>query len=241
MTPTIHCVRHGQGVHNLSHANHHLPDPELTPLGEEQARALCTRFPELANVELIVASPLRRTIQTALLAFPSQLESGLQVLALPEVQEASNLLCDTGSDLSAIKAEFENLPVDLRLVEPGWQIKQGKWAPAAGSLLERAQLARQWLSERPESEIVVITHGCFLHFLTDDWVNSVNSQATDWANAEVRSFTFAQDESGRPALCETKESRERRVVEPVPLTREQRGELKESSMKAWIEWGVIQA
>ncbi|KAF4995258.1 hypothetical protein FGRMN_5223 [Fusarium graminum] len=223
MAPIIHCVRHGQGVHNLSHANHHLPDPELTPLGEEQARALCTRFPELANVQLIVASPLRRTIQTALLAFPSQLGSGLQVLALPEIQEASNLLCDTGSDLSAIKAEFEKLPVDFSLVEPDWHIKQGRWAPVASSLLERAQLARQWLN---------------------DWVNSVNPQgylATDWANAEVRSFTFAQDESGKPALCETKESRERRVVEPIPLTRKQQLEVKEASLKTWIEWGVIEA
>ena len=62
MPPIIHCVRHGQGVHNLSYANHDLPDPELTQLGEEQARALTSKFPDLANVELIVSLPLRRTI-----------------------------------------------------------------------------------------------------------------------------------------------------------------------------------
>lgn len=123
MPPIIHCVRHGQGVHNLSYANHGLPDPELTPLGEEQARALTTRFPELANVELIVSSPLRRTIQTALLAFPSKLEGGMQVLALPEVQEASELVCDTGSPLPDIKAIFDGLPVDFSLVEPDWYVK----------------------------------------------------------------------------------------------------------------------
>jgi broad specificity phosphatase PhoE len=123
MPPIIHCVRHGQGVHNLSHANHHLPDPELTPLGEEQARSLCARYPKLANVQLIVSSPLRRTLQTALLAFPSQLEGGLQVLALPEMQEASNLICDTGRDLPDIKADFEQLPVNFDVVETGWHIK----------------------------------------------------------------------------------------------------------------------
>ena len=123
MPPIIHCVRHGQGVHNLSYANHDLPDPELTPLGEEQARALTTRFPGLANVELIVSSPLRRTIQTALLAFPVKLEAGMQVLALPEVQEASELICDTGSPLPDIKAKFDGLPVDFSLVQPDWCIK----------------------------------------------------------------------------------------------------------------------
>jgi broad specificity phosphatase PhoE len=124
MSPIVHCVRHAQGVHNLSHANHHLLDPELTPLGEEQARALGARFPALENIQLILSSPLRRAIQTALLAFPSQVgDGGLQVVAWPEVQEASDLICDTGRDLLDIKAEFEELPVDFTVVEPGWHIK----------------------------------------------------------------------------------------------------------------------
>ncbi|KAG5664964.1 hypothetical protein KAF25_008698 [Fusarium avenaceum] len=239
MSPIIHCVRHGQGVHNLSHANHHLPDPELTPLGEEQARSLCAKYPKLANVQLIVSSPLRRTLQTALMAFPSQLEGGLQVLALPEMQEASNLICDTGRDLSEVKADFEQLPVNFDVVETGWHIKEDKWAPVASSLLKRAQIARQWLSERQEAEIVVTTHGCFLHFLTDDWINAVNSQATDWANAEVRSFTLTNDKDGRPAFSETKESRIGRGMEPDGLTEEQQLELRETTLKTWIEWGVI--
>ncbi|RGP71762.1 histidine phosphatase clade-1 [Fusarium sporotrichioides] len=209
MPPVIHCVRHGQGVHNLSYANHDFPDPELTQLGEEQARALTTRFPELSNVELIVSSPLRRTIQTALLAFPSKLEAGMQVLAFPEVQEASELICDTGSHLPDIKARFDGLPVDFSLVEPDWYVK-GRWASTAASLLERAKQARSWLSERPEAEIVVISHGCFLHFLTDDWVNAVNPQATDWANAEVRSFTLTSEMSGSYSLKETEGSRMKR-------------------------------
>ncbi|KAM0204748.1 hypothetical protein ACHAQI_009922 [Fusarium lateritium] len=221
MPPIIHCVRHGQGVHNLSHANHHLPDPELTPLGEEQARNLCDRYPKLANVQLIVSSPLRRTLQTALLAFPSKLEGGLQVLALPEMQEASNLICDTGRDLADVKADFEQLPVNFDVVETGWHIKEDKWAPVASSLLKRAQVARKWLSERPEAEIVVITH------------------ATDWTNAEVRSFTFTSDKDGNPALSETKESRVGRGIEPVGLTQEQQLELRETSLQTWIEWGVI--
>ncbi|OQE10622.1 hypothetical protein PENFLA_c085G10382 [Penicillium flavigenum] len=240
MSPIIHCVRHAQGVHNLSQANHHLPDPELTPLGEEQARALGTRFPELGNIELILSSPLRRTIQTALLAFPSR-DKNLQVIAWPELQEASDLVCDTGRDLVEIKAEFEDLPVDFTLVEPGWHIKQGKWAPVADRLLERAQLVRLWLSQRSEKEIVVVSHGCFLHFLTGDWVNAVNSHATDWGNAEVRSFAFAHGEDEVPALCETTESRKRRGLGPVGLTKEQQLKLQQRTLQIWIEWGVILA
>ncbi|PIG79139.1 hypothetical protein AARAC_007716 [Aspergillus arachidicola] len=181
MSPIVRCVRHAQGVHNLSHATHHLSDPELTFLGEEQARTLATRDSDRAVGVLLTGK-------------------GRRPVAWPEVQEASGLICDTGRDLHDIQAEFEKLPVDFALVEPGWHIKQGKWAPVASRLLERAQLARQWLSQRPEKEIVVVSHGCFLHFLTDDWVNAVNSHATDWANAEVRSFAFANDVDESPAL-----------------------------------------
>ncbi|KAF4958783.1 hypothetical protein FGADI_2127 [Fusarium gaditjirri] len=240
MPQTIHLVRHGQAVHNLCEANNALPDTDLTPLGEEQARGLISKCPDLANVDLIVSSPLRRTLQTTLLAFPAQLERGLRIVALPEVQEVSEMNCDTGSDLSVIKAEFQQQPVDFSLVEPGWQIKEGKWAPVVGSITERARAARQWLSERPEEEIVVVTHGCFLHFFTDDWVNSVNPDGTDWANAEVRSYTISHDEVEGPVLCETKESRKRRGVEPVPPTRQEQLELRQVALKAGLEWGLIQ-
>jgi hypothetical protein len=126
MSPIVHLVRHAQGLHNLSHANHHLPDPGLTALGEEQARAVGAKFPELENIQLILASPLRRTIQTALLAFPLQIgDDRLQIIAWPEVQEASELICDTGSDVLDIKAEFVDLPVDFGMVESGWHIKVG--------------------------------------------------------------------------------------------------------------------
>ncbi|KAM0079630.1 hypothetical protein ACKRZS_008241 [Fusarium odoratissimum] len=239
MPQTIHLVRHGQAVHNLGEANLVLPDTDLTPLGEEQARGLLSKFPGLANVDLIVSSPLRRTLQTTLLAFPTQLERGLQIVALPEVQEVSDLNCDTGSDLSAIKAEFEHQSVDFGLVEPGWQIKEGKWAPSIGRLIKRAEVARQWLSERPEREIVVVSHGGFLHFLTDDWVNVINPDGTDWANAEVRSYTISHDEDEGPILYETRESREKRGVEPVPPTREEQLEMRQAALKAGLECGLI--
>lgn len=34
---------------------------------------------------------------------------------------------------------------------------------------KRARAVRCWLSHRVEREIVVVTHGAFLHFLTEDW------------------------------------------------------------------------
>jgi broad specificity phosphatase PhoE len=120
---TIHCIRHGQGLHNISYANHDLQDPQLTPFGEQQCRDIAATFPFHNQIELVVTSPLRRTIRTALLGFAPEVTRGVQVLALPQLQEASNLPCDTGSELGTIKEEFKDSTVDFSLVEQGWHLK----------------------------------------------------------------------------------------------------------------------
>lgn len=160
MAPTLHCVRHAQGFHNLSEANHTMLDPLLTPLGEQQCRQLQHDFVHHEDIDLIVASPLRRTIYTALLSFEDTIKNKtLRVVALPETQETSDLPCDTGNTREALAEEFKNQPVDLSLVVDGWNSKQGRWAPAARAIEERAKVAREWLMARPEKNIILVTHG----------------------------------------------------------------------------------
>lgn len=169
MAPIVHCVRHAQGYHNLSVANHSMPDPSLTSLGEEQCRQLKKDFPYHTSVQLLVASPLRRTIYTALHAFTPELDQGMTIIALPEAQETADVPCDTGTDADELKEEMKGKPVDLSRCAKGWNIKTGRWAPTAGALEKRAREARQWLKARPEKEVVLVTHGGFLHYFTEDW------------------------------------------------------------------------
>lgn len=114
----------------------------------------------MRSVDLVVASPLKRTINTALLSFePVIKEKGLKVIALPELQETSDLPCDTGTSPEVLAKEYEGKPVDLNLVKPGWDNKRMKWAPTATAIEKRAGDARRWLMARPEKEIVVVSHG----------------------------------------------------------------------------------
>ena len=189
VAPIIHCVRHAQvryqnevkqlssanfdkGYHNLKVENHTMHDPSLTPYGEEQCRHLAKHFPYHKSVNLLVASPLRRTIYTALLAFEPEVQKGMKVIALPEAQETSDLPCDTGSDPEKLQKEMQNKQVDLSLVIDGWNSNVGKFAPDAASIERRASETRQWLKTRPEKEIVLVTHGGFLHYFTGDWSES---------------------------------------------------------------------
>lgn len=95
----------------------------------------------------------------------------MPIIALPEAQETADVPCDTGSDIEVLKEEMKGKLVDLSRVHEGWNSKTGRWAPHADAIEVRAREARQWLKSRPEKEIVLVTHGGFLHYLTEDWTD----------------------------------------------------------------------
>lgn len=71
---------------------------------------------------------MRRAVYTAVHAFKDnpRLRTGeLKIVALPLIQETTNVPCDMGSPASELKEEFEKnqVPVDLSLCEEDWYIK----------------------------------------------------------------------------------------------------------------------
>ncbi|KAI9738748.1 MAG: hypothetical protein M1834_008255 [Cirrosporium novae-zelandiae] len=238
MGPTIHLVRHAQGWHNLEAGVRDddpfsLPDPDLTPEGESQCLTLMSEFPYHSRISLLVASPIRRTIYTALLGFSPEIKRGMRILTLPEAQETSDLPCDTGSDPEVLLKEFKDKPVDLELVEPGWNSKKGKWAPTKEALEERAKWVRKWLQAKTsgldeDTDVVMVTHGGFLHYLTEDWNGFGQFEGTGWSNTEFRSYNFAStaDAEENPHFAETQESIQRRTGNNPELTDMEKIELK---------------
>jgi len=78
----IHFVRHAQGFHNVAgetdpifgYLREDLEDAMLTSLGEQQCNDLAKQLDPkfFQNIKLILVSPMRRTIQTAIYSFPNQ-------------------------------------------------------------------------------------------------------------------------------------------------------------------------
>ncbi|KAJ5127310.1 phosphoglycerate mutase-like protein [Penicillium atrosanguineum] len=233
MPPKIHLVRHAQGYHNLGIEHMNIHDPLLTDYGKKQCHELRRNFPNLSGIELLVASPMRRAIYTALEAFLPDYEKpdGRKLIALPELQELSDMPCDVGSSLADLKAEMEaqGAPVDLSGLDENWTEKTGRLGITIERIFERAQYVRQWLMARPEKEIVVVSHGGFLHFLTEDWeegckgegtihkpVNQNSAQKLDlvgsfqsnqyvtgtgWVNTEFRTYEFGSMANGHAQKC----------------------------------------
>ncbi|ATY59518.1 phosphoglycerate mutase family [Cordyceps militaris] len=233
MTPTIHLVRHAQGYHNLSVENEKLHDPDLTPLGEQQCRNLRAAFPHHARLTRLVASPMRRTLWTCIRAFGGDGDGG-PIVALDTLQELSDQPSDTGSDVAVLAKEFGDA-ADLSRVRDGvWTDKLGDtpFEPTKDKIEARAREARRALRElagvQTDGHIVVVTHGAFLHFLTDEFQDLPNGGATSWENCEYRSYQFA-DPTGADdgaAIVETDESWQRRRGDKPRLSQHDLDELR---------------
>ncbi|EON99762.1 putative phosphoglycerate mutase family protein [Phaeoacremonium minimum UCRPA7] len=247
MPITLHLVRHAQGFHNLSLINQQISDPSLTPFGREQCAELCKAFPAHDKITHLVASPMRRAIQTCYLSFQPAATAGKKVIAIPEVQEVSTLPSDIGTDPRILQIEFEDI-ADLSHVKPGWNDKSAgtPWSPTLDRLTARAKAARRWLRKLGqeaggEADIAVVSHGGFLHFLTEDWDGMDPARGTGWQNTEYRSYEFVDPEGDDDvaSLRETKPSWRRRRGSAIGLTETEQRELRAvvtRQMEEEFEW-----
>jgi hypothetical protein len=83
---------------------------------------------------------------------------------------------------------------------------------------------------------VVVTHGGYLHYFTEDWEGAERGTGTGWENTEWRSYEFVEG-SGEASFRETRQSRERRRGTEGGLTADEQRELKASREREWRESG----
>ncbi|KAK4198712.1 histidine phosphatase superfamily [Triangularia verruculosa] len=189
--PKIFLVRHAESVHNVT-KDFNIRDPGLTQAGHQQAAALGASFPDLSSVAVVISSPLTRAIETTLDAFGSILPGGNNLILDPYLQERSDLACDTGSPISVLKERFPSFPDVIwsslsgntsELDGDDWLEKKGDYAADDDNVTRRAEKVRKILwnvaqnivqaqaenaGEDLKKNIVVVTHGVFMQFLTED-------------------------------------------------------------------------
>ncbi|KAH6605837.1 hypothetical protein Trco_004990 [Trichoderma cornu-damae] len=176
---TIHILRHGQSLHNVNRGYPHR-DPPLTEVGSQQASDV--RPP--AEPDLILVSPMTRTIQTALIVFGQHLsrqppKAELQVW--PDLREAHDAICNKGVSRADMAAKFGQL--DFSACREEWDYPPHSVQDAAA----RAERVRRRLKDLSGSykNIILVTHRGFIAFL-------VKGERFDVC--ECRSYRFAAEE-----------------------------------------------
>jgi len=258
MVPNLICIRHAQGFHNLGPEFHSLPDPKLTELGEQQCAILRDgEIIDQSKISLVTTSPLTRTIATAYLSFKPAFENGKckpKIIAIPDTQETSDFPCDTGSDLEVLRkrCEEEKWPVDLSRLTEDWNVKtlDSRYSPAGDKIEIRAQAARRQLRQLlrglvaagdKDAQVVLVTHGGYLHYFTDDWADSDKYYGTGWLNTETRSYTFKdgiESDNEDATLLETDESRDRRGKDTPTVDKDKQGQLVQESCQNLDDQGL---
>ncbi|KAK4119265.1 phosphoglycerate mutase-like protein [Parathielavia appendiculata] len=195
MPPTLILVRHAQALHNVD-KDYTLHDPELSELGRKQCaelkEQLIPRIPKNLDVGLIIVSPMKRTLETALLAFGELIDRGIPIVAHAGWQETSAKPCDVGSPLASLPPLFPQ--VDFSHVDP---VFPDKTSPAGAfyrysrqAVVHRGQTVLRELRDRPEKAVIVVSHSGFLkHAVTGHF----------YMNADYRIFDFV-DGHGDGAL-----------------------------------------
>jgi broad specificity phosphatase PhoE len=99
-------LRHGQSYFNLhfteTRRDPGIEDPELTPLGHEQARRAAVRLEQLGITRVIV-SPYIRALQTA---EPFRALPSVTMEVRHEVRERTAFVCDIGSSPKTLAEKF---------------------------------------------------------------------------------------------------------------------------------------
>jgi broad specificity phosphatase PhoE len=182
---TVLCIRHGESTFNRAWRTTPVDplhfDAPLSDTGHEQVRNARAGLASVP-VELVIASPLTRALQTAVGLFGDHPNSP-RVMVAHVVRERVENSCDVGRAPARLAAEFPG--VDLAHLTDVWWHAEGE-PDARGICIEpiakvEARVAefRSVLVARPERVIAVVGHGTFFYHLTGKFLANCEAVAFD--------------------------------------------------------------
>jgi broad specificity phosphatase PhoE len=161
-------LRHGQSYFNLhfsaTRVDPGIEDPELTPLGAEQAAAAAAQLAG-ATLTRIIISPYTRALQTAV---PILAIHPVPVDIMHEVRERTAYVCDVGKSPAVLAArfpqhEFSHLPSHW------WH----EGIETSQETIARADAFRALMAAREDSATtLLISHWAFILALTGSSISN---------------------------------------------------------------------
>ncbi|KAH6629771.1 histidine phosphatase superfamily [Boeremia exigua] len=181
MPPTLILIRHAQALHNAT-SDWSIHDPPLTDLGRQQSAELheSLKANDLANkTDLIVVSPMRRTLETMTIGLDWLIKKGVPVHPDANWHENADKPCDTGNTMDVIGKEYPQYDfsgVDPLYPDKTTNLATNPYAFTQKAIVARGQTCLKDLYSRPEKVIAVVSHSGFLRtavcersFFNADW------------------------------------------------------------------------
>lgn len=146
-------------------------------------------------IDVIVCSPLRRTLQTMEISFKSYIHKELPVpiKISPLFEESGNWPCDCAMDLSSTEKLFPDYDFSS-CYDDIYPLRRGLYGTTYDENYCRAQKPLKHLASLHEKNIVVVTHSVYLRFLLreqrpEDNMNFMPPEKV-FRNCEIRKYNL---------------------------------------------------
>lgn len=182
-TKKLFLIRHGQSEGNIKKVFQDEHDP-LTELGHKQVKKIAERAKKL-NADLILSSPMVRALETAR-AIQEATNAPLEELELlREYRVPSSLV---NSPINSKESDAFHRELFKNIHNPTW-----KYADEDNyfELHKRATDVMQVLKDRPERNIIVVSHGAFMSIL----LTAMMSEGEPDPITSTRMFRFLRKEN----------------------------------------------
>ena len=181
---TILLIRHGESTFNAAYRDSGVDpmlfDAPLTPKGHAQVAAARLTL-RGRPVDLVLASPLTRALQTATGIFGDH-PSHPKIVVDAMHRERLESSCDQGRAPALLRPEFPGVVFD-GLAETWWHEEgtpdhRGIHVEPLEVTLARIEDFAEAIAGRPEGTIAVVGHATFFHHLTGHWMD--NCEILPW-------------------------------------------------------------
>ena len=164
MSKELFCIRHGTSQHNNAYlfigeqAFNKYEDSKLLPSGYTEAQQLGRDWKKINEIELVIVSPLSRTLETATQIFKG---TNTQIIALDCLIEfpQHQHLCNKRISKETLKEKYPHVNFDRIANDLYWDSEKEE---SYETLKERVSFSKQWISMRNEYKIAIVSHSSYL-------------------------------------------------------------------------------
>ena len=178
MKKLLYLIRHGLAKHNenfLKYGEETFFDPKyvdthLIEEGVQQSIQLGETWQNIDDIELVLVSPLYRTLETATNIFKNK---DIPIISLENLREypLGQHTCNKRSSKELLIQDFPNIDFDdIKGADYLWKSDKGE---EISSLEKRIDTIKNYIQKRNEKTICIVSHTIFLEKMKDNKISLI--------------------------------------------------------------------
>tara|TARA_Y100000389_G_scaffold205066_1_gene262655 strand:- start:4123 stop:4713 length:591 start_codon:yes stop_codon:yes gene_type:complete len=181
MSKSLYCIRHGIAEHNMNYLKYgsstfydpQYVDTSLVDEGFKQARQLGETWEDIDTIELVIVSPLKRTLQTACEIFK---DKQVPMIALEYVREfpLGKHTCNKRSSKDVLVAKYPHINFN-NIQNNQDNIWMSHREETIDELNLRIQKLKEFIRSRSETNIALVNHSSFIGQMKDQEIKYLDN------------------------------------------------------------------